>query len=554
MQEQTQRTYALWLALAPLLVLAVWVLLLTFPAVETQALAVTLTVTTTDDEYDTSGTGNGCSLREAIEAVNTGASFGGCDNASGTVDTILVPAGIYILTRLTGGTWDNTADSLYIHQVNLDIQGDGPDQTIISTTASFADSVFKFYASNTGPVLHGGLKGMTVQGGNAAGSGGGIYVVWYPTWGGTTFSLSDVVVRNNSASQDGGGIYLQQGPTVTFSNVAISDNKAQNGGGVYFSTRYMTDSLRIVNSTISGNEAQNSGGGLYANYAGYSPTTVRATNVTFSGNSAVAGSGGNIYNKQSTVSLANTIVTGGTDSGGANNCAGDPVAAITSLGYNLDSGNTCGLSAAGDLTGTNPLLDPLGDYGGGTLTHRLPPTSPALDRIPQGTSGCGTTVTDDQRGVPRPQPSGGACDVGAFELMPADLSINKLVTPDTAVAEGGIVTYTIVLSNSSLDGAGGVVLTDSLPANVDFAWWVEKPAGAAVANDVITWTGPVTGGTSLTFGFVVTHTGGYGDVVDNTAVFSAAVGGGGSSVATFVVEGSQVYLPLITRDMAAQAR
>jgi len=37
----------------------------------------------------------------------------------------------------------------------------------------------------------------------------------------------------------------------------------------------------------------------------------------------------------------------------------------------------------------------------------------ALDKIPNGTNGCGTTITTDQRGKPRPQ--NGACDIGAFE-------------------------------------------------------------------------------------------------------------------------------------------
>jgi hypothetical protein len=41
------------------------------------------------------------------------------------------------------------------------------------------------------------------------------------------------------------------------------------------------------------------------------------------------------------------------------------------------------------------------------------PGSPAIDAIPLGTSGCGTTITTDQRGFPRP--IGGRCDIGAYE-------------------------------------------------------------------------------------------------------------------------------------------
>lgn len=63
-------------------------------------------------------------------------------------------------------------------------------------------------------------------------------------------------------------------------------------------------------------------------------------------------------------------------------------------------------------------MDPNGlqDNGGPTETIALQPTSPAIDAIPSGASGCGFAVTEDQRGEGRPQ--GPACDVGAFEATP----------------------------------------------------------------------------------------------------------------------------------------
>ena len=36
-----------------------------------------------------------------------------------------------------------------------------------------------------------------------------------------------------------------------------------------------------------------------------------------------------------------------------------------------------------------------------------------MNAIPEGTNGCGTDITTDQRGVERPQ--GSECDIGAFE-------------------------------------------------------------------------------------------------------------------------------------------
>jgi predicted outer membrane repeat protein len=136
--------------------------------------------------------------------------------------------------------------------------------------------------------------------------------------------------------------------------------------------------------------------------------TLTVTNSTFSGNSA-QGSGGGIYNNQATMTLRNTIVAN-SHSGG--NCGG----VITDGGYNIDDGTTCGFSEANNSQpSTNPLLDPNGlqNNGSPTQTIKLLKNSPAIDAIPEGTNGCGTEITTDQRGVSRPQ--GKKCDIGAYE-------------------------------------------------------------------------------------------------------------------------------------------
>ncbi|MBL7162729.1 MAG: CSLREA domain-containing protein [Anaerolineales bacterium] len=79
--------------LSLLLTLLIAVLLIAQPL--SVARAATINVDTTDDEYNTDPAE--CSLREAIQAANTDAAFGGCDAGSGD-DTISLPAGIYTFT------------------------------------------------------------------------------------------------------------------------------------------------------------------------------------------------------------------------------------------------------------------------------------------------------------------------------------------------------------------------------------------------------------------------------------------------------------------------
>jgi hypothetical protein len=94
--------------------------------------------------------------------------------------------------------------------------------------------------------------------------------------------------------------------------------------------------------------------------------------------------------------------------------------AITSLGYNLDSDGTCGLSGNGDISDADPLIGQIQDNGGPTWTHALLTNSPAIDAIPL--TDC--LVNTDQRGILRPQGLG--CDIGAYELVPAhEIQLNK---------------------------------------------------------------------------------------------------------------------------------
>ena len=75
------------------------------------------------------------------------------------------------------------------------------------------------------------------------------------------------------------------------------------------------------------------------------------------------------------------------------------------------------MNQAGDLTYTDPLLAPLGDYGGLTWTQAPLEGSAAVD------AGSCPDLTTDQRGLTRPVDLPGVpnlvdgCDIGAVELQ-----------------------------------------------------------------------------------------------------------------------------------------
>ena len=61
----------------------------------------------------------------------------------------------------------------------------------------------------------------------------------------------------------------------------------------------------------------------------------------------------------------------------------------------------------------------------------------------------------------------------------------------------GVVTYTVTLNNTGSIGAASVLLTDTLPAEVDFAALDgDRTARPSPAN-TITWTGTVSTGQTL---------------------------------------------------------
>ncbi len=264
----------------------------------------------------------------------------------------------------------------------------------------------------------GGGSGAGLQGGGGAGLGGGIF-----SDGGTVNIANSTFANDTAAGGTGanggsgfGGAVFNYNARVTLTDSTLASNTVTAGAG--------------------GSTASAGGGGFY-NY-----------------------SDGDIGN-EAFVNLSGVILarTTGGDSDFAQSSAGNGLVADGSLGANQNIvQNNAGFVLP--VRSVNPLLAPLGNYGGVTQTLALLPGSPAID-----TGNVYFGITTDQRGVTRPQ--GAAPDLGAYESKGFTVSVssgdNQSTPINTAFASPLAVTVTA------------------------------NDAGAPVKGGVITYTGPTSG-------------------------------------------------------------
>lgn len=391
---------------------AIGVLLLC--AIATQMHATTITVTNTND----SGPG---SLRHALADANDGdtitfAVTGTIGLISGglVVDKNVTISGpganqlsvngnqtytVFVLAR------DKTAtiSGLTITNGYGGIYNDHGALTVSNCVVSGNSYVGLFNNGVVGPSDHtsGGVSLMIANSIVSSNSGSGV------DNDSATVTVVNSTLTGNSAGSDsgyGGGIATHGGKlagNATVMNSTISDNSAfYDGGGISCGFSGLT----IVNSTISGNSAGDVGGGISNGGA------VQIANSTLSGNSA--GSGGGIYNT-SALEIYSTILNAGASGENIFNNGGT----VTSHGYNVSSDNGGGyLTGPGDQINTDPLLGPLQDNGGPTLTHALLTGSPAIDA---GDPNFTPPPFQDQRGPCFLRVFNGRIDIGSFETQPS---------------------------------------------------------------------------------------------------------------------------------------
>jgi len=385
-----------------------------------------------------------CTLRAAIQEANALAV---------PSITINVPAGTYTLTIAGNSEASSVTGDLDIIR-DLSIVGAGADVTTVAQITN--DRVFDIV--DLLGAINVGISGLTIADGAppAGQDGAGIQNVANLTLVDTTITnnaavaggagivntgtttLTNSIVKDNAAGAPGGGI--KNSGDMTINNSTVSGNTGSSAAGIFnsFGSLAVSNSavhdntvtgsgagggighvgasatLTLSNVTISGNTSGAAGGGLFINTTG----NVTLNNVTITDNVAPGGGGG-IATTSTVVTLKNTIVAGNAGGGSGDDCGFGDI--ITSLGHNLDSDGSCGFAATGDISSTDPLLGPLTDNTGPTLTHAIHGVSPATDAGNPATPGSGGDACEpvDQRKVARPIDgdlnTAAICDIGAFE-------------------------------------------------------------------------------------------------------------------------------------------
>lgn len=465
-----------------------------------------------DDELDMPAGANDVSLREAIR-----------DTAEGGIITFTTG-----LQPIVLGSELALSSSVLIHAGDLSAKvtidaGSGPNRIFNITSGGIY------------------LNHLILTGGASADFGGAVAV------DGGALSMIDCVLEANTADASGGAIDVSNGSalvddcvlsgntsaafggavsvrrsTVELNRCTVANNQADNGGGVHNFGSGAESTLTLTDCTLSGNTATNSGG-AFENTTGDSSATLVLDTCTLTGNSAgleaggglnvtygsaisasltlvhctvvgntALGLGGGILNRQlsgaAEMRLFSCVIAGNSAAGGRDVWRESGTltsATINFIGVGEDSNFTW---IPDDVVGTfaaplDPLLAPLGNYGGPTQT--MPPLvgSPVVD------AGLDSGSTADQRGFDRPLDGDG----------------NSFAIPDLGAVESVVLEVT--------------ALADQFDSPVGAERSLREAIRDAQPGALITFAANLTGTFTLTRGEIVLDKdllidGGYGRVID----------------------------------------
>jgi CSLREA domain-containing protein len=479
-------------------------------------ITTTITVTTFADENGTNTAA--CSLREAVQAVNSYKAYGGCPAGVKSTNNVI---------QLKAGTYNLTGGQLVVLQNDVAIAGqdtqrpndinpytgftpnrvrpnDPTNGTYItattnkrllfaSTNVTLQDVVLTGNGTvplsdsdgngaliyNTGTLT---LDNVIVKSGHAAANGGAIFLATDSA----SITASDTSFDSNQADGLGSGILLYGGGTLSGGGAIAMSCLGDNGGPPASHTLTFTRSLFNANTSTTG-------AGVLA---ACSSSTISLSASTLSGNNSNAASAAIDYQQPATFkqngSLVLSYVTAAENINGvlitkdigsmtisasllAYNPGGSckPSNPLSSGGFNATDDANCTavfMSSSTNLTVTTPLTTEFQspatapsdylDYHGGLTKNYLPGSASLFVKDKAGAlTGCAST---DQRNLSRV--SGGSCDIGAVELLQptaAPATASSLINTDR------LAIVDVLLNDTFGETAAGALGYDSPAVVID---------------------------------------------------------------------------------------
>jgi hypothetical protein len=357
--------------------------------------------------------GNGCTLADAITAANTDTATGGCAAGSGD-DTIVLEAGAtYTLTAVADINGFLGPSGLPAITTTMTIQGNGATIQRDPTAPAF-----RLIRLDTGSLT---ITNLTLTGGVASDSNtpGG-------TWGGCAIATSTEPLR-------------------------VVDSTITNCGALAYGSAIAGDQLEISGSTVYGNHT--SAQVIVSGVVSGVPNLATITNTTITNNDGIGiFSTGNV-GQPAPMSLNGVSITNNTTAGVQAYFNGHVEyrnSIVIPAPVALDGASTV-TDLGGNITSGDPLLGPLQNNGGPTMTRLPLAGSPAIDG---GIAAICAAV--DQRGTTRPQ--GVGCDIGAVEVVatPPVLSLPDDLTLEATGPGGAVATFSATAVDYAGDAAGVV--------------------------------------------------------------------------------------------------
>jgi hypothetical protein len=236
---------------------------------------------------------------------------------------------------------------------------------------------------------------------------------------GATLVIEASTLRNNTAKNDGGAI-RQRGSAEIY-NTTVSGNTATTAGGIY-----SEGPDRLVHTTVAENHAQFMGGFWESDGDAEFRNSIFADNAV----------------SESAVTDANLSfrVVGGVFASGN-------LVQTNSDGFFNDSSNP---NEYDNLVNVDPMILPLGDYGGPTPTNQLKLDSPA-----RGQADIGFATYADQRGIQRSLNA----DIGAYQFIEPVLSGAVVVDSLSGLIDGDVRPGELTLAEAVFFAGGPTTIT-----------------------------------------------------------------------------------------------